>query len=499
MKLRTVIPKIKFLSTEENISDDLSNSVVAFQIQKNMSQLAGSFQMVLTPRASDKGKLTSAKTLSYIYRNIMPMDLISIGIESEGGMMLTLVDNVFKNRTIMNNQVNQTIVVRGRDLGKILIEDNTMFAPSADDGYIHKLIKKLTESGIVGSDEDVTEHPLVNMFTSNRAPKNLDPDGGDIGRTFIGKTVSEAIEYVLKSLSSLRVKVTFDGKKDVSVHELLKIQTSTRDGDQIATESHNRYIGSLANLLYAIIDKDFYEIFIETIGGYGVLIVRPKPYDRVDDKISKYGGGFKTISKNDKHLWTDLRTLVDGKNYHEITEDDIVQLNMGVSDYEANSIYIQHNRMTLLGVPIETSGMFFPMLDVFSLKRYGLKLKETVSNLFPMEITEKKVKDQDKIEDRIRGFRDRIFNWYRYNPILESGQVTVRGHDYYKLGDPVKLVDEIAQNGELGIKAYCVGYSHSWQFGQPFLTTLHLIRGENEKRLDEYRMKTDPDLVRSAG
>lgn len=497
MNYRSIIPKIKFLSTESDVSENLSNCVVGFQVQKNMNQLAGSFQIILAPKATQDGSFTSPKTLSYIYRNVTPMDLISIGIESEGGMMLGLVDNVSKNRTVYNNQVNQTISIRGRDMGKLLIADNTMFAPSADSGYIARLIEKLKSSGIIGDSEDVTEHPLVNMFSENRAPVWIDSKGGDIGRTFIGKKIDEAIEYVLKSLSSLRIKVTFEGKKDVSAHELFSTKITTRDGDQVATQSHNSYIGSLANLLYAIIDRDFYELFVETIEGNAVLVVRPKPFDRKGDKITSVGGGFKTLSKDDSHLWNNLKTFVDELNYHEISEEDIIQLNLGVSDYEALSMYVQNTRQTLIGHLYEQAGMFFPMLDVFALKRYGLKRKETISNLIPVETEGKNIKDQDEIEDRIKGFRDRTFNWYRYNPIMESGSVIVRGHDNYKLGDPVKLVDEIAQNGEIGIKAYLVGYSHSWQFGQPFLTNLQLIRGENEKLLENYRKLTDADVIRS--
>ena len=500
MEHRSVIPKIKFLSNESDVSKDLSQSVIAFQVQKNMNQLAGSFQLVMVPRQSLESENFQAdsRMLSYIYRNVHPMDLISIGVESDGGMMLGVVDNVFRSRTTYNNQVASQIIVRGRDFGKFLIEDNTMFAPSADDGYVSKLRDRLLKTGIVGKNEDVTEHPLLNFFTENRAPKWIDNKGGDIGRTFVGKTISEAISWALKSLSSLRVRLSFDGRTDVAAHELLTIQVSSRDGDQIATQSHNSFIGSIANLIYAILDREFYEVFIETINENAVFIVRPRPYDRIGDKISKIGGGFKELTNSDSYLWTDLRTLVDGKVYHEIPEQDIIQLNMGVSDYETFSMYIHNTRQTLYGIPYEQAGMFYPMMDMFALKRYGLKKRETESSLVPMDIAEKKVKDQTEIENKLRGNRDRIFNWNRYNGILESGTVTVRGHDSFKLGDPVKLIDEIAQNGEPGIKAYLTGYSHSWQYGQPFLSNLQLIRGENEKLIEDYKKLTDSDIVRSS-
>ena len=68
--------------------------------------------------------------------------------------------------------------------------------------------------------------------------------------------------------------------------------------------------------------------------------------------------------------------------------------NLGIADYEAYFMYIQNARNTLLGSVYEQYGLFFPLIDAFALKRWGLKKKETTTNLVPM-----KVKDDGNIDD----------------------------------------------------------------------------------------------------
>ena len=502
MEHRSVIPKIKLLSNKSDVSQDLSNSVIAFQVQKNMNQLAGSFQLVMVPRQSleSENSQSDSKMLAYIYRNIHPMDLISIGVESDGGIMLGIVDNVFRSRTTYNNQVSSQIIVRGRDFGKILIEDNIMTAPASDEGYRLKLEEMLLETNIVSgmAGEDVTQHPLVNYHTNNRAPQHITAKGDSAGRSFIGTTVSEAVKYILKHLTSLRLKMVFDGRKDVSAHELLTYFVDSREGDEIANESFNRYEGSVGNFLYSVVDRELYEIFVETYLEQPALIVRPKPFDRLGDIVTDIGGQKKILNKSDKFIWDQTKNILNGEYFHEVTEQEIIQLNMGVSDYESFSVYIHHPRYNILGAAYDNVRMFFPMHDFFSIKRYGLKVKETVTNLINLEKDEDTfIKDKPKKDHAIQGHRDRAFNWYRYNPILESGTVTVRGHDYYKLGDKIKLVDEIAQNGQREILGYLTGYSHQWQYGGLFTTTLQLTRGENAKAIADFANLTNDMVIRT--
>ena len=500
MEHRSVIPKIKFLSNESDVSKDLSQSVIAFQVQKNMNQLAGSFQIVMVPRQSLESENFQAdsKMLSYIYRNIHPMDLISIGVESDGGMMLGIVDNVFRSRTTYNNQVTSQIIVRGRDFGKILIEDNILAAPSSDDGYRDRLIDKMGETGIIKKYEDVSQHPLCQFRTENRAPSHEAKDGSPGGRSFLNTTISDAVKYILQNLTSLRLKMTFDGRKDISAHEILTYITSERDGDELGNDTINLSEGSIGNFVLSVVDRELYEIFIETYLETPALVIRPKPFDRLGDIVTGVGGDKKIINKSDKFVWEQTKNILNGELFHEIAEQDIIQFNMGVSDYETFSVYLHYPRQAVIGAAFEDANIFFPLHDFSAITRYGLKIKRTVTNLINLEKDETKIiKNKSDKDHLIRGFRDRIFNWYRYNPILESGTITVRGHDYYKLGDKIKLVDEIAQNGQRGILGYLTGYSHQWQYGGLFTTTLQLIRGENEKAIADFANLTNNDVIRS--
>jgi len=499
MDLRSPRPKINFLSAESGISQDLSKYVVSFQTQKHMNQLAGSFQIVMSPKFSGENNVSYYDALSFIYRNVFPMDLISFGMNENGSMMLGIVDNVTKSRTIMNNQVGRSIVIRGRDFGKMLVEDNSFFAPANNGAFLELIKKKLVEYKIVSGDQKLYQHPLANLFNQNRAPVGAgDSNIGNLSATFFTRNVKEAIEWVLKSLTSLRINVYYDGRKDVPVFELLDTKIEYREGDQIATDQHNSYNGSIGNLLYNLIDRDFYELFIETWQGKARFIVRPKPYDRTNDKVAGLNGQLINIEKEDKWVWDSTFNIFDGKEYKEISEQDIINIGLGVSDYETFSVYLHNARSSLVGHNFEQAGMFFPSIDFYALKRFGLKVLKTDTNLIPMSLdTDGKIKEQDKIENRICAHRDRLWNWNRYNSILESGSVSIRGNEFVKLGDKIKLKDEIAKNGGRGILAYCVGYSHRWQWGTPFITTINLIRGENEKLLNSFKEKTNDMIIRA--
>jgi Tfp pilus assembly protein PilZ len=496
---RDIKARVKFLSAKDDAAKELSSSVVSVQTSKYMNQVAGSFEIRLIPQPSRGSNQTSIKQLAYLYSNAHPMDLISIGFQKPGGKMLGLVDNVFKRKTLVNRGIRREIIIKGRDFGKLLIEDNSHPSPNKKGGnaeFKERALEMLKKVGIVKTDEEARQHPFAFMFDELRVPEHFDPEtGGYLGSSFHGATIEDAINFVLKSLTTLRVIVSFRGEKNVSAGKLLlrDKKIKCRPEDKLASDGLSRYTGSIANFLNQIIDKDFYELFIDSIGENAVLVVRPRPFDRIGDKITASDGSITEIKENDSFCWENLKTLITNEPYHVIKDEDILTSALGTSDYEVFTFYRHIASKELFGQILQESyGAFYPIADFAQLKRFGLRLRDSSSQLV-------KVFDEDskQIIHRVLGMRDRMFNWNRYNGFLESGSITVKGNDKYRIGDRIFLKDEIAKNGERGILAYCVGVNDMYQVGTPYITNLQIIRGENEKFLKAFRKATDDFILRA--
>jgi Tfp pilus assembly protein PilZ len=497
---RDIKPRINFLSSKSGTIKDLGASVISVKTFKRMSQVAGSFELRLLPKPHEGSSYATPNQLAYIYQNISPMDLISIGFQKENGRMLGITDSVSIQKVDVNNNVRREVVVRGRDFGKILIEDSTDMVQAAGENsanVIERIKEFLLKIGIVKTKQEASEHSLVNYFAfSNRAPNRIDSEGGEIGRIYVGATIDEAISYVLKSLTSLRIIFSFEGS-NLSAGEILlrpkKIES--RPNDFLGTDAYIYYKGSIINFIHQLIDCDFYEVWVDSIGKNAILIVRPKPFDHVGDKVTGIGGKMVEIQADDPFCWENAKTLITKEPYHTINDEDILTSAMGVADHEATSMYITTASKELSGSnKLSKHGLLHPLIDFYSVKRYGLRIKYTNSQLVRISKEDEK---SGLVLDRIRGLRDRVFNWYRYNPFLVSGSIIVRGNDKYRIGDKIFLPDEITKHGKRGIMAYCIGVEDSYVFGRPYTTTLHLIRGEHAQILQAVKKGTDEYILRT--
>lgn len=493
--LRSLQPKIKFLSADTKTSQYLSDCVTMFQVQKDLSQLAGSFSLTLVPKNTFSGiPLNTIKAYSEIYQSIKPQDVISIGVKSDGGIMTGVVDNVYKSK---NMRGQRTINVRGRDFGKFLVEDNTFPGNVSNETTLKEIKRQLVSAGISKNLSDAENHPLTRIGLAYTFPKKINTDGGrSYQYSFANVPLDEAIRYILQSASSLRSQIFYDGSKTKPVSEIMRLLIDIWAGDVIASTAYDRYTGTLANLIYSLIDREFYEIFVETLNEIPVFVLKPKPFDRVGDKVHDAKGNEKEIKASDKNLWDNHKTLLYGFNNIEITENELVQSNLGVSDYEAFSVFSTIARNEIMGNSLPQIYRL-PALDFYAIRKYGLRLKETTSELIKLYADEETKQTEAGGYRSIMARRDRIFNWYRYNPIFESGSVVVRGRDDFKLGDKIFLKDEITKSGSTGLTAYLKGYSHQWSVGNPFLSTLNLVRGQSEGMIAAYKKDTDKYIVKA--
>jgi hypothetical protein len=218
-------------------------------------------------------------------------------------------------------------------------------------------------------------------------------------------------------------------------------------------------------------------------------------------------------SEDGPFTWDNLMCFATHKPFHRIFDADVLQLSLGRSDYEAFSMYKMLVTKQLMGEEIYTHyGIFYPIIDFYALAKYGMREKVTTSNLFSgvsardytLSELELYIEEHDSMPPlaenaflrEMRWRRDRQFNWYRPNPLFESGTATVRGNEDIRVGDKCFFHDEYAVNGKKGLMAYTVEVANDWRFGQAYKTTLGLIRGQRDDVIQAYIEKTDDNILK---
>lgn len=155
-------------------------------------------------------------------------------------------------------------------------------------------------------------------------------------------------------------------------------------------------------------------------------------------------------------------------------------------------------------------GFFFPLIDAHSVLQWGIRKMEAhtlMMHVQSAEWTDEYSKDLNSkpinggkvypLEAAVK-LRERIFSWYRYNPLFLSGRVRVLGHDYYRKGDKIYFPHHLSHKGHAGGMYYYIqGVNWVWDVNQgseSYITYLDLSRGENKEQLEEYRLLAGYDL-----
>lgn len=595
-------PKIRMMATGRTVEIQLQANPILVVTTKNFEMGAGQWYMHLKPMPALLRRMGSVKAQSYIYNHIKPMDLVTIGFNKRDGAMMGFVDNVYRSKTVMGEKTHRIVVVRGRDFGKLLIEDRPRYAPlgaalptdKVQGDILEKVKEKLdkyiipTKVQLSTGKEGARTHPYSTYWQALVAPENFNEETGkSLGNYWVDQKLDVMIEFFVGVLSSFRTKVSYLGEQ-VNAVDLIGKDLKPRPHERIASTTINTLTESaILNQINSVLDQDFYEFWIDhKLDDRGLpkafIRFRPKPWDFDDDKITDFISGNDIVVKDsddEPFTWektTNWITDDEGnpKEFHIIPEVDILKEGMGVADYQAYSAYIVNNSRELLGATVFLRfGMNYPIFDFLALSRYGSRTKLVNSKLVTENrilpelstlerdvLNRKSIEYELKIEElqaaqealgddiadawqnvnvkrlerlqrsldrvkelelnlpkpdvpteeeigtlkrAIRWRRDRIFNWFKYNPIMESGTVTIRGNEDMRIGDKVKFPDmEFNHKGiddegrEItykGVDAYVNGVKNVWAFGAPFKTELRLIRGHNREALRDYERRFLPE------
>lgn len=459
---------------------DVSPYVVGFSYTKAMHQAMGQWSITLVPWQGTKGPAHIGRStqLEAICR---PNAVVSIGMEERGGICIGLVDQVMPTRVLIGGSASYGIALHGSDFGKVLAQDHIVHASLtvADAPLFLNDI-----AAVAGPD-----HALVAAL-----PGVWGPGSRDGVPTFLNASVSDVVDWLLKTAPSMRVPLlsTLGGSGKPAEFIATDGSITTWNGGRVWSEAPHTFNGSLWDFIRKILDEDFYELFIDSLPFRALsnvpsdipdirLTIRPKPFDELALLALP-------VIEQPGISWESLRTRIDGKLHHEIPQEAVLNEQLGISDADVFSYYLVSSEHELIGNPDGLAeGLFYPAVDLHALQRAGLRSYEGRLSLVASDLVRKQagLLDYDlEVSQAVIEARNRLVNWYRLSEYFESGSITVAGSDRYRIGDPVYLPWRVPMRGFLpGTRYYCISTTHAWTLGAPYTTTMRLTRGHNQSSI----------------
>ena len=466
-------------------------------VSKDVSNPVGAWTLVLYPRqGTELSSVADIKRLAQLYRDIEPNDVVSLGFDTDGGMMAGLVNDVNKTSDPSGQVVGQTLTLTGSCLGKLLVQDSMIHASVTVD--LMAEFRANIEAAL-GAD-----HPLLVDIEAVWGPK-----GRDATPTFEGVGVKDVLDFILEHSGS----IDLPGLEAAYGHgQAAKIigtdgSVTTWNNDRVFSDRPQFYSGDLWGFIWSVLDKVFYEARIDYTPAENRsaprvnLIVRPKPFD-------EDGADWATVQDPDDSPgigWGDITTLVNDLPYHEIQRHELIAERLGVSDRGAFAYYGVTSAHDLIGNPSSMhEGLHYPAIDTWAAKRFGLRRMEAELQLvgedYKSKIEDGGVAggDEGKLVERVRDLRNRLLNWNRTNSVYERGSIRCAGRDEFRVGDKVSLPWALPKLGtDLGLVFYLVGVRWGWSFGKPYVSTLSLDRGHNRGVLNELSRRIEADAPAS--
>jgi len=467
---------------------DLGDLCIAFSCSKGIYEPAGSFRLALAPRQGTQGPVW-AKRFADAYKRVRIGSVISFGFDRPGGIMLGIVKSVQRAHHRGGPNPSFSINISGADFGMILSQDN----------IVHASLSVQSTPDFLDKIEAVTgpNNVLLQALPGLWGPESPGPD--KLPGVFVGNDVETIISFIFENAISMTTPQlgNMAGGSEKPGEFIDTISSITIwNNSRVWSEGLNDYQGSLWAFVKSLLDEDFYEVFVTTIPQEGTdlprvtLVIRPKPFDEealdfIDVPLGS-GGGASNVPEDvlPGISWTEVSTLTEGLEYHELAEDEVFSEEAGISDNDAFSYYECTSQFSLIGNDqSRQEGLYYPLVDTFMLQRHGLRKMQGRLSLLSSNVADKSFGDQpidSELQSEVAKFRSRLFNWHRLNTYFETGTFVVRGRDHFRAGDRVFAPWIIPQVGdEVGLTYYCVQTTHQWSFGQNYTTQLQLTRGHN--------------------
>jgi hypothetical protein len=447
---------------------NLSGQVVSFSYSKRLEQVAGHWSVTLMPTVADQGQpIGSAVDSAALMKLLRPNTVVSLGYDRPGGIMVGLVDEVREGFRGRGAQVGHTLEVRGRDMGKALENDSLVFASVLTPEFPEFSMQVRANLG--------DNAPILRSVLGITAPEV----GG--APTFLNVGVAEVVKWVLENTPTMQIPAMSQTGALATgrIGEWLDVGDITTWHDaKVWSDNLDRREGSIISIIKAALDEDFYEVIVGSTPTAkelprATLTIRPKPYDEA-------GFRWAPTSTQPGSDWPGLRPAVlAGYDHHVVKWDRVFEASLGFSDSDVFSHYMVTADHELIGNPgAEAEGLKYPLIDLYAAQKYGIRPYNSRMALVAADMAAKVEGNPSQLVTEVADARNRLFNWYRPNPWMETGSIVMLGDDNLRVGDPLLLADRVSpMTGEKGVRYYVVGVDLSWSRGQHYVATVQVTRG----------------------
>ena len=548
---------------------DWSKHVLSLTATKSLSANPGTFDVTLVPApGQDVPEVTSIRMQSVLYSMFKAMDVVHLGMhwrnpetqKTENNIfMWGIIDNVFKVKQQMGTNVTRGVRIRGQDATKLFSKDEVVYAP------------------LQVADPDLLKifGPRANFLDYQRG--YIDSD--DPSSIFLQGDVVTALWWILRNIPATDVQLEGPNGDPMAIQNIIMVNKTGRHNllafakDIIHEPTLTKFSGTIMNYMRSVIDPDMYELWFDTVpdpeadkgagSAYPILICRPKPFDFSWDWDSKGtplkegnqkagitaggGGGEELPQIIDVNLpfWDDLVSPT-SENV-TINEDDILTKNIGVSDYEVYTFYnMMASKDPIAGMLFGAFGYYLPLIDIQMAKVYGVRALLGQSKMFGGSYADKRnaveaaakrlseepldvngiidwgiasatavINEAQSIDDFAMTKRDMIWRWNRYNHMMMSGPITIKGRPVSVGGkailpdeetkgfryltapagtpslSPVPAMPSLDSNftTRKGIESYITQWTQNYTFGTPWQTSMALTRGHNSDEIKAYALQ----------
>ena len=485
--MQSRIPRIHAWTGTAGLSQiDISRHCIAFSCRKDVASHMGQFSLTLIPSVTHDQRTVAISeriSLPWLFRLLEPNTPVSIGFDVSGGIMLGLVRSRDYTHVAVNGQVTVGLVVSGLDFGVALNDELIYMAVTT--AYQQRWEAAI--KSVLGEDHPILRDVLEPLGVVR---KGADGRPDDPAPTLENASVKEIVDLIVHNVATMRIPIlkdTFGG--DGSIAGTLDAETyvSSYQNDRVYCSSLFRQESTVIGFINSILDKDFYELRLDSYPRSGsaipqpCLIIRPKPFDEATQRSPEWP----SVTIEDGIGWNALATFVNAREHHEIRPDSVLNMQIGTSSDEAFDYYVVVNNNEVGATDMDVqAGRINPLLDLFMAQRFGNRRYEShraMTNGNPYKMDEsggKDVTEWDAIRSGAIESRSRLFRWYRGNPWFLNGRVTVIGKDEYRAGDPVFLpMLEDVLSGEKGVRFYASSVTHEWSLGGAYTCTLGIQRG----------------------
>lgn len=489
-----------------------AEEVLSFDVQAGVDGL-GTFTIALAPRET-RGPRAAAVMAFHrwadVWRRLPRLSAVSIGYDMPGGIMLGLITGVSVTRSRVNGALS--VQLRGEGLGRLLAQDTMEHAVVLGTGAAE--FKRKLEA-VLGQGHPIFRNVLGAPTTLGPVEPGGDANDPQAARTLVGQGVKDLVDWVLDNAPSMRVPVLrrlYGGSGHPRDVFSTSFSVTTWNDARVWADAFQSYNGDLYGYIKGSIDEAFYEVFVDTFPLEGQdhpaveLIVRPRPFDTPTMEILP-------VAEQTGITWEDLRTRYDGLEHHEIGEDDTLEDTLGWDLAEVATFYTVTCDNDLSGsVEAQDAGLAYPAIDLYGLLTgQGLRASRATMRLLGADLAAAAAGQESYTTEQatqVVQFRNRLFNWHRWNPWFVKGTITVRGRDRYRPGEKYLLPWALPPIGlddpriEPGLTFYGTSVGWRWSVGTEYTCTITLSRGHSASMLqairDEVRSLApadNPDMV----